>query len=252
MRMRWQRSISVKSFSDVPRDDERVHQVSELRRSRLSFAFVSAYRWKFLRRWCLAIVRRLEGGDFYSATLREILQKYHGVRVGAYSYGEGLIPGAFPSGVIVGRYVSMAPAIKIYLRNHPMDRLSMHPFFYNSKLGWLVEDSISFGTLEIGHDAWLGERAMITPGCSRIGIGAVIAAGAVVTKDVPDFAIVGGNPARIIRMRFAPEVCKTIRMSEWWTRSAEECARFMPAMIKSLEDGCSRHPLFAAATQGHI
>ena len=55
--------------------------------------------------------------------------------------------------------------------------------------------------LEIGHDVWIGARAIVLPGCTRIGAHSIIGAGAVVTHDVPDYAIVGGNPAKIIRMR---------------------------------------------------
>lgn len=55
--------------------------------------------------------------------------------------------------------------------------------------------------LEIGVDVWIGARAIILPGCKKIGAHSIIGAGSVVTKDVPDYAIVGGNPAKIIRMR---------------------------------------------------
>lgn len=220
--------------------------MDELHRSVLSPALVALYRVGRLRRRCVSLARRLEGGDFYSFTLRKLLESFHGVQAGAYSYGEGLVPGAFPLGVTIGRYVSMAPGVRVFLRNHPMDRLSMHPFFYNSRLGWLAEDSISSGKLVIGHDAWLGERAIITPGCSRIGIGAVVAAGAVVTKDVPDFAIVGGNPARLIRYRFPEKTQEAILASRWWELSVGTLAKLMPQMIRPLTDDPLQHPLVAA------
>src|SRR5262249_22530567 len=152
---------------------------------------------RHLRRLCVALAIRLEGGQFYSGTLRRILRQDHGVEVGAFSYGPCMNPGAFPKGTVVGRYVSVGPGVQVFLRDHPLDRLSLHPFFYNHKLGWVHEDTIPSGTLEIGHDAWIGANAIVTSGCSRIGIGAVVGAASVVTRDVPDFAVVGGNPARL-------------------------------------------------------
>src|SRR5208283_328265 len=135
----------------------------ELKHSILSSLLLAIYRLPGLKRLCLAAVERLEGGDLYSFSLRRILEKHNGVKAGAYSYGEGLKPGAFPPGVTIGRYVSIASGVRILLRNHPMERLSMHPSFYNAHLGFIQEDSIATGKLEIEHDAWLGEGVIITP-----------------------------------------------------------------------------------------
>lgn len=220
----------------------------ELRQSKFGRLLFHAYRWGRLRGFCVAAIARLEGGHFYSATLRRILERYHGVRVGAYSYGECMVPGAWPAGVTVGRYVSVAPGVRVFHRNHPYDRLSMHPFFYNSALGWVAKDTITSGTLEIGHDVWIGERAIMTPGCRNIGIGAVVAAGAVVTHDVPPFAIVAGNPARVLRFRFSEEVRQVVKESKWWERSVEECVQYLADMVKPLGDDPRRHPLLAART----
>ena len=219
----------------------------DLRQSSLGRFLVLAYRFRRLRSLCLRLAGRLEGGDFYSTTLRTIFERYHAIEIGAYSYGECFVPGAFPRGVKVGRYVSIAPGVRVFLRNHPLDRLSMHPFFYNKELGWLAEDSISSGRLEIGHDAWLGERVIITPGCSRIGIGAVVGAGAIVTHDVPDFAVVAGNPARIIRFRFTEPTCAEIVASQWWLRPVSDCVEHMNSMIRPVGADPERHPLLAPA-----
>ncbi|HLX43617.1 MAG TPA: CatB-related O-acetyltransferase [Bryobacteraceae bacterium] len=219
--------------------------MSELRHCLWSDLLVRAYGWKHCRRIAISLARRLEGGDFYSATLREILEKYHGVRVGAYSYGRALDPGAFPSGVSVGRFVSIASTVKVFLRNHPLERLSLHPFFYSKVLGFMREDSVAHGTLEIGHDAWLGDNSMIMPGCNRVGIGAVVGAGAVVTRDVPDFAIVGGNPARIIRYRFSPDLRQLILASRWWEKPVNEIVPMMKHMMEPLSSVAGQHPLLA-------
>jgi len=200
---------------------------NDLRYSSLSRVLLAVCRGRHLRRICGALLLRLEGGEFYSGTLRLILEQDYGVKVGAYSYGPCMTPGVFPSGVVVGRYVSVGPGVRVFLRNHPLDRFSLHPFFYNQKLGWVVEDTIQQGQLEIGHDSWIGANAIITKGCRRIGIGSVVGAGAVVTRDVPDFAIVGGNPARVLRMRFPETVCQALKASQWWLSSPAECMRYV-------------------------
>lgn len=193
--------------------------------------------------------KRLEGGEYYSATARWIMKHRLGVSIGTYSYGECFVPGAFPSGVTIGRYVSIGPGVRAFLRNHPMERLSLHPFFYNRQLGFVKEDNISSTLLEIGHDAWIGARAMIMPGCSRIGIGAVVGAGAIVTKDVPDFAIAVGNPAKVIRRRFSDSICEDILRSRWWENSVDVCVKHMPAMTTPLGETTGSHPLLQPHSQ---
>jgi acetyltransferase-like isoleucine patch superfamily enzyme len=189
---------------------------ADLNRSRWSALLLRAYAIRPLRRLCLDLAVRLEGDAFHSATLRAILAHHHGVRIGGFSYGPCLVPGRFPPGVAIGRYVSIARGVRVLRRNHPMDRLSMHPFFFNRHLGHVETDTVSPSPLWIGHDAWLGENAIITPSCSRIGIGAVVGAGAVVTRDVPEFAIVAGNPAALIRYRFTPETIAYLKQSRFW------------------------------------
>ena len=154
-----------------------------------------------LRRLLVRLICRLEGGEMQSATLRRVMRRCHGMDVGAHSYG-CFDPVRFPKGTTVGRYVSVGPDVVAYRRNHPLDRLSLHPYFYNPQHGATQASDVATAALDIGDDAWLGARAIILPGCRRIGRGAVVAAGAVVTRDVPDYALVAGNPARVIRFRF--------------------------------------------------
>ena len=93
--------------------------------------------------------------------------------------------------VIVGKNVMMGPDVCIYVRNHAFDRtdIPMNLQGFAPEKPVVIED-----------DVWIGARVIILPGV-HIGTGAVLGAGAVVTKDVPDYAVVGGNPARILKMR---------------------------------------------------
>lgn len=195
-----------------------------------------ARRHKIARRF-LDKLARMEGGAFLSATVRTLLMKHHGVQVGAYSYGPCLDPGWFPKGVVVGRYVSIAHGVRVTLGSKPMDRIAMHPMFYDPGLNGGVDTGVEYDLkLRVEHDAWIGDSALILPGCKRIGIGAVVGAGAVVTRDVPDFAIAVGNPARVIRYRFDEAMQAKILASQWWLLSVEQLAPFMPQFAISARD----------------
>jgi hypothetical protein len=79
----------------------------------------------------------------------------------------------------------------------------------------------------MGHDIWIGHGAIILPGRS-IGTGAVVSAGAVVTKDVPSYTIVGGNPAKIIRRRFPENISERLVALAWWDWSHEQLRAALP------------------------
>jgi virginiamycin A acetyltransferase len=83
----------------------------------------------------------------------------------------------------------------------------------------------------IGHDVWIGREALILPG-RRIGHGAVVAARAVVTQDVPDYAIVAGNPARVVRQRFPEEEVARLLALAWWDWPVARIAGAIPALVK--------------------
>jgi acetyltransferase-like isoleucine patch superfamily enzyme len=175
---------------------------------------------KTLRDLCL----RLEGGPLFSETLRQLLREVHGVEIGRYSYGPILKPGVIPRGSKVGAYCSVGPDLIVYRRNHPVERPSLHPFFYNRWLGFLDRDTIECDAdnpLEIGNDVWIGARVLILPGCRRIGNGAVLAAGAVVTRDVAPYTVVGGVPARQLRTRFDAETIAALERSRWWEKDLD-------------------------------
>jgi len=175
-----------------------------------------------IRRFIVWIVKKLEKGEYYSRTLRKIFRHYHAVDIGMYTHG-----GCFREWVVdpettIGRYCSIAVGVRILTENHPMDFQSTHGFFFNPKLKYSAKNLVWRKPLTIGNDVWIGYNAIIMPNVSSVGDGAVIAAGSVVNKDVPPYAVVVGNPARTVRFRFSPETINQLRASRWWEKSISE------------------------------
>jgi phosphonate metabolism protein (transferase hexapeptide repeat family) len=116
---------------------------------------------------------------------------------------------------------SIAAAVRLNPGNHPTWRASQHHFLYRSRAYALGDDEADFFAwrrshpVHIGHDVWIGHGAVILAG-RTIGNGAVVGAGSIVTKDVPAYAIVAGNPARLIRQRFPPEIATRLERLAWW------------------------------------
>jgi len=124
----------------------------------------------------------------------------------------------------IGNFVSIAPKISFGLGIHPTHLITTHPAFYsNNKPFKTFSDKNYFEEyrlIEIGNDVWIGQESMIMGGVT-IGDGAIVAARAVVTKDVPPYAIVGGVPAKIIRYRFDDKIIKELEAIKWWNRDDE-------------------------------
>ena len=128
---------------------------------------------------------------------------------------------------VIGKYCSIARNVRIGTGRHPTDWLSTHPFQYKE---CLCGPSLPPGSrrvfaddppCRIGDDVWIGLDAVIMDGIS-IGSGAIVGAGAVVTRDVPPYAIVGGVPAKVIRYRFSPEIIASLLELRWWDLPLEQ------------------------------
>lgn len=189
--------------------------------------------------WFLRLMRRWDGGEMRSPHLRRLMQTHHGVTIGGYSYGAILRAGVLPRGSVVGRWCSVGQELIVRRRDHPIERVTQHPFFYNAKLGQVPRDTIALdeeNPLTIGNDVWIGDRVTILSGCRRIGDGAVLAAGAVVTRDVPPFAIMGGVPARLLRTRFPEPIARLVAQSRWWEFDLETVSNWRPLIFQALTE----------------
>lgn len=178
-----------------------------------------------LRTLIRLLILRLEGGFRFSVTLRRIQLHHYGVAVGMYTGDGAFEPDALPPGTQVGRYCSMAAGFRAFNANHPMSFRSMHAFFYNPYLGFVQKDMLTRTRLTIGNDVWIGHNAIITSSVKSVGDGAVIGAGALVHQDVPPYAVVVGNPARVVRYRFTETTIEQLIREQWWQRPLKELLR---------------------------
>jgi chloramphenicol O-acetyltransferase type B len=163
-------------------------------------------------------------------------ERYPQYVIGRHSYGD-LTVRRWGEGacLYVGAFCSFAEGVKILLGGeHRIDWVTTYPFsvLWPHAAGGIAGHPHSKGDVVIGNDVWVGTEAIIMSGV-RIGDGAVIGARAVVTKNVPPYAIVAGNPARLIRYRFGSEqIDKLLRLSWWdWTDAVIE--KYMLALLSA-------------------
>lgn len=147
--------------------------------------------------------------------------------IGSFSFSRSFLP----PNTIVGRYCSIGAKVSVLGVNHPMSRFTTSNITYDKHAvactqffqdnpdieDFRVNNTEPANNLAviIGHDVWIGEDVSISRGV-KVGHGAILAAKAMVTKDVPPYAIVGGNPAKILRYRFTPEQIENLLELQWW------------------------------------
>lgn len=164
--------------------------------------------------------------------LRRAAQGYD-FDVGEGTYG---VPSVFWFGedarLEIGRYCSIAPDVTIMLGgNHRPDWVTTYPFNrMNPAAAHLTGHPATKGSVRIGHDVWLGHRCRIMSGVT-IGNGACVATDAVVSRDVPPYAIVGGVPASVIRLRFASDQIEALQRIAWWHWPSERIDAFLPLLL---------------------
>jgi virginiamycin A acetyltransferase len=183
-------------------------------------------------------------GNIY---LKNILHEEN-IQIGDFTYAhldsleEGilrrLVPYSFGNKKLkIGKFCSIGYGTQFIspYANHQMHSFTTFPFWHvfsnqeNIK-PWL-EDAELKGDTSVGNDVWFGRESMVMPGVN-IGDGAVIAARAVITQDVPSYAIVGGHPAKTIRFRFNDEIISELLKIQWWNWDLDKIIRCHPILMR--------------------
>ncbi len=167
------------------------------------------------------LILKLENGQTFTVTLRKLYAKHFDLLIGDYTTGcFDFI--RMQRRTSVGRYTSIYPTVIIQSADHPRNTISTHALFYHSALPFADGYELPRTKVKIGNDVFIGHNATILYPTSEIGDGAVIAAGSVVTGDVPPYAIMGGYPAQVLRYRFSKEKIAELLQSRWWDASLED------------------------------
>jgi chloramphenicol O-acetyltransferase type B len=174
---------------------------------------------RFARRCVSSFKYRLKGGE------RSIYldRKFPQYRIGRGSYGDlKVLDFGEGSTLSIGSYCSFAVGAQVFLGGeHRVDWVSTYPFSaIRREFSDIKGHPRTRGNVVIGNDVWFGREAMVMSGVT-IGDGAVIGARALVTKDVPAYAIVAGSPATLVRFRFPPEIVERLLAIAWWNWDAK-------------------------------
>jgi acetyltransferase-like isoleucine patch superfamily enzyme len=179
-------------------------------------AFLSS-RDEMTRQALFLRIRRAD--DHFDDATRELMKRLYDVEIGRYTHGAFKIDGSIAPGTRIGSFCSVAPGVRLGGSNHPLDWVSTHGFQYLSNRGFIPEDNAELRRrlnepVVIEDDVWLGTNALVLPGMT-VHRGAVIGAGAVVSRDVPPYAIAAGVPARVVRKRLPDEQVEALLAIDW-------------------------------------
>lgn len=170
-------------------------------------------------------------------TLQERYPQYD---IGPYSYGDlKVVEWGEGKTLKVGAFCSISRSVKVFLGGeHRVDWVTTFPFteLWKQDAGYITGHPLSKGDVIIGNDVWIGSEAVILSGV-RIGDGAVVGARAMVAQNVPPYAIVAGNPARVIRMRFEPQQIERLLALAWWDKDIALVKQWLPDLLNNDIDG---------------
>lgn len=153
--------------------------------------------------------------------------------INAYIYNNSIVEEKKPTQLIIGNYCSIASSVVFMVGGgHNYKLISTYPFkkYYEN-----IDESVENGDTYISDDVWIGERAIIMSGV-HIGQGAIVAAGAVVTKDVPPYTIVGGVPAKVIKYRFEAELIEELLKVDYSKLTKEMIEEHIDHLYEELVD----------------
>lgn len=179
-----------------------------------------AYKNKLSRLLARLLLKSPGSNEMTSVLLRKLFYDGYNIEVGLYSYG-CFDRERFNPNMKVGRYCSFSQSCRRVNANHPTYSLSMSPYLYNPKFGIVDRETVDRSFCTIEDDVWVGHNVIILPSVTKIGRGAVIAAGTVVTKNVAPYDIIAGSPGKVIKKRFSNETIAKIEKSEWWKLDVE-------------------------------
>lgn len=163
----------------------------------------------------------------------KLIESTNNIIAGKESYhnGDFIVKGR--GRLLIGNYCAFGNNIKIILSNHAFNLPAVQYTIYYRLFNEHPNVRKSFKEVDIGNDVWIGDNVVILPGV-KIGDGACIGAGSIVTRNIEDFSINAGNPAKLIKYRFSKSNREKLKKMEWWNMDENQMAQMKPFFFEDL------------------